>query len=508
MKKYILSIVLPVFLIGNIALGSGMKPGSGEKIRKPAVAGKFYPADPLSLEKTVRFYLEDAAAPAGEKPIAIISPHAGYIYSGQISADAFNQAKGHDYRLIVLLGVNHTTQGFAGVSIYSGGGYETPLGTAYIDEEAARELAAASKDFTYFGPVHKKEHSIEVQLPFVQKIFPDAKILPAIIGVPDPDLCARFGKALARVIKNRQALIVASSDLSHYPSYEDAVRVDKKTLGLITKMDIGTLPGLLDKQLKRAKNLSTCACGLAPVLAAMTAAKELGANCGKIISYANSGDVSVGNRDRVVGYGAVAFYAECKESGQKDKSPVSIEGVIGRSHKIALLSFARNTLRQFMETRTTPLARGFDPVLENKQGAFVTLKKNGKLRGCIGHMAEDMPLCQVVGTMALQAAFNDRRFSPVTAAELTGIEIEISVLTPFKKIAGPGEIRVGRDGVVIEKNGRSAVFLPQVAPEQGWNRDQMLEHLCVKAGLSANSWKKGAEFHTFQAEVFSESEFK
>jgi AmmeMemoRadiSam system protein A len=161
---------------------------------------------------------------------------------------------------------------------------------------------------------------------------------------------------------------------------------------------------------------------------------------------------------------------------------------------------------RYLTTETTPLARGFDPALQLDQGAFVTLKKKGDLRGCIGHMAEDMPLCQVVGFCALQSAFNDRRFSPVELSELRDIDIEISVLTPYRRVGGYDAIRIGRDGVLMEKSGRSAVFLPSVAVEQGWNREEMLSHLSAKAGLSSDAWKKDAVFYTFQAVAFSESE--
>jgi AmmeMemoRadiSam system protein A len=142
------------------------------------------------------------------------------------------------------------------------------------------------------------------------------------------------------------------------------------------------------------------------------------------------------------------------------------------------------------------------------QGAFVTLKQHGKLRGCIGHMAEDRPLCHTVGRMALQAAFNDHRFSPLKASELEEIEIEISVLTPLHPVDGPTHIVVGQDGVMIRKSNRSAVFLPQVALEQGWNREELLTRLCQKAGLPDHAWHEGATFYTFQAQVFNESSFK
>jgi AmmeMemoRadiSam system protein A len=159
-------------------------------------------------------------------------------------------------------------------------------------------------------------------------------------------------------------------------------------------------------------------------------------------------------------------------------------------------------------TDTVPLARGFNSTLQQPRGAFVTLKKKGELRGCIGRMIGDEPLVKIVGVMAIQAAFNDRRFNQLTADELSDIEIEISVLTPMKKVSRVGDIVVGRDGVLINKDGYSAVFLPQVATEQKWNREEMLDNLCLKAGLTAGCWKEKTQFSTFQAVVFSESQFK
>lgn len=509
MKKSVFYLIVIAIMAQGIGFCSGFHPD----VREPAVSGRFYPGDASKLSKALDYYLKDAVKPSGERPLAIVSPHAGYIYSAQIAADAFNQAAGHQYDVVVLLGTNHTDPGFSGVSVYPEGGYRTPLGVAKIDKDTANQLIAADKAFTFKKSVHLREHSIEVQVPFVQTLFPDAEIVPAIVGTSDLELCSRFGKALATVLKGRRALIVASSDLSHYPDYEDAVTVDRKVLNAMTTLDPKTVHSVIQKQEKTyIRNLSTCACGEAPVLAAMAAAKALGANCGRIVSYANSGDASVGDRSRVVGYGAISFVTGslCDDQKSGKKSAAAPEsGHLTHEHKKALLSFARKTIRQFLATETTPLARGFDPVLENKQGAFVTLKKHGRLRGCIGHMAEDLPLCRTVGAMALQAAFNDRRFPPLEPKELSEVELEISVLTPFRRVNSVEDILVGRDGVVLRKDARSAVFLPQVAPEQGWDRAEMLTHLSRKAGLSPDDWKSDdAQFSTFQAVVFSEAEFK
>jgi hypothetical protein len=507
--KTLISVLLMSFLCDMHASVSHADSKNKAKVRKPSVAGQFYPSDPEKLAKAIDGYLGEAVRPSEDRPIAIVSPHAGYIFSGQIAADAYKQASKHDYDLVVILGVNHTTAEFQDVSIYPGSGFETPLGVAVVDEELAETLVAADKRFTFDESVHTREHSIEVQLPFIQRIFPEAKILPVIVATSDPILCAKFGEALAKAIEGRKALIVASSDLSHFPEYADAERVDRRTLEAMSTLDTAVLRSATSEQMSEGvANLGTCACGESPVIAAMAAARKLGATGARIISYANSGDTSVGDRTRVVGYGAVAFVVG-KDSDNLSAFPMpkTTGGVtLTENEKTALLSFARKTIQRYLATETTPLARGFDPALEHDKGAFVTLRKNGDLRGCIGHMAQDMPLCQVVGYCALQAAFNDQRFSPVEPGELGDIEIEISVLTPYQRVDGYDDIQIGRDGVLMEKNGRSAVFLPSVAVEQGWNREETLSHLSAKAGLPPDAWKKDATFYTFRAIAFRESE--
>ena len=478
-------------------------------VREPAVAGRFYSNDPAKLKNAVDAFLEEAKTPSGNAPVAIVSPHAGYIYSGQICADAFKEAAGHEYDLVVVLGTNHTEAGFTGVSIYPEGGYETPMGIVSIDEAVAKKLTEMDNDFTYNPAVHVREHSVEIQLPFIQRLFPNVKIVTAVVG--STTAAEKLGWALAGLLKaeKRHPLIVASTDLSHYPSYADAVDVDSKTVEAIASMNPDTFKAVVDRQMKRKiSNLSTCACGEAPVIAAMIAARRLGANCGRVVRYANSGNALIGTRSRVVGYAAIAFTKAEDCSIEKPVESSSNTNGLNDDHKKTLLAFARKTIRRYFSSETTPLPLGFDKPLNNLQGAFVTLKKEGQLRGCIGHMAENTPLCQVVGAMALQAAFNDRRFKPLKPIELNHIEIEISVLTPSKEVKDYNEIVVGRDGVILKKDYHSAVYLPQVATEQGWNRSEMLDNLSQKAGLPKDAWKSDATFYTFQAVVFSESEMK
>ncbi len=485
---------------------------SDAEIRPPAVAGQFYPSDPKKLKLAIQAFMKDAVRTAVGRPIAIVVPHAGYIYSGQISADAYRQVAGNEYDLVVILGTNHTTENFNRVSIFSKGAYRTPLGDMPVDEGAARALLAQDKDCTTDIEAQVREHSVEVQVPFVQVLFPSAKILPVVIGQPDLTMCTHFGQELGKILKGRKALIVASSDLSHFPVYKDALTTDRETLRSLVKLDpkdfVSKTQALLSSGIK---NLVTCACGEAPILAAMAAAKELGATHGVVVSYANTGDTSLGDLSRVVGYGAAVLAAGKEAPDTKALEPAaaaSANDPLQAADRRTLLFTAREALRRFLTTETVPLVRNVSPRLQSPQGTFVTLKKHGELRGCIGHIPPDFPLARAVGAMAIQAAFNDTRFQQLAQNELQDVEIEISVLTPMKPIAKAEDIVVGRDGVVIFKSGKSAVFLPQVAVEQKWGRAEMLSNLCLKAGLAPDSWKQGTQFFVFQAIVFDESQFK
>ena len=506
-------VVLSLFLAGACQAGKG-----GDDVRPPAFAGKFYPESATVLKEAVEKFLVDALPARAGEPLAIVVPHAGYIYSGQIRADGYNQVRKGDYETVVILGTNHTSPGLRKVALYPGAGFRTPLGTAAVDTKTVEALVAASRDCTPDAAPHSREHSVEVQVPFIQLLFPKAKIVPAVVGEADGALYARFGAALAHLLKGRRALVVASSDLSHYPSAADARLVDLKTLALIPSLDPAAFAAATGIQAgRRIPNLSTCACGAAPIMAAMAAARAMGATAGRVVSYANSGDLPMGERDRVVGYGAVVLGSYPEPAGVSSVAPPPAASAadpaggqaLSEKDKKALLALARETIARFLTVQTVPLVRGFSPAAMAERGVFVTLRKKGELRGCIGRMTPDRPLALLVGAMALRAAFDDPRFGPVSLPEVAGLEIEISVLTPMQAVPGPDAIVVGRDGVLLTVGERSAVFLPQVAPEQGWNRNEMLDHLSRKAGLPASAWRgAGASFQTFQALVFSEAEIK
>lgn len=497
---------MPFSLLSLGLAVSGPAGKGGGEVRPPVVAGKFYPESVAVLRSAIDKLMRNAAPAQAQRPIAIVVPHAGYIYSGQICADGYNQVRSGAYEVIVIFGTNHTAPDLRKIALYPGAAFQTPLGLVPVDARSVASLVAASPDCKADKAPHLREHSIEVQIPFIQTLFPRASIVPAIVGQADVGLYKRFGAVLAQVLKGKRTLVVASSDLSHYPSAADAERVDRKTLAAVASLDPEVLQETIRVEMsRRIRGLDTCACGEAPIMAAMTAAKAFGATGGTVVSYAHSGDVAIGDRERVVGYGAVVFTAGPEKTAAAPESPASDE-TLSPDDKKALLAHARETILSALTTRTTPLSRGFSPAAMAPRGVFVTLKKRGNLRGCIGRMTPDRPLAALVSAMAIQAAFEDPRFSPVTLKELPDLEIEISVLTPMQPVSGPEAIVVGRDGVWLQKGDRSAVFLPQVAPEQGWGRDQMLEHLAMKAGLPAGAWREGARLSTFQALVFGEAD--
>ena len=506
----ILQFGIPIVALSLGVATTGMAGRDGGEVRPPAVAGQFYPESAGTLKLTIEKFMEDALPPQAKKPLAIVVPHAGYIYSGQICADGWNQVCGGSYDVVIIFGTNHTAPGLRKIALYPGVGFRTPLGTAAVDGDLVSAILAASPDCIADKGPHVREHSIEVQIPFVQILFPQARIVAAVAGEADPVLFNRFGAALASVLKGRRALIVASSDLSHYPSAADAEIADMNTLEAVTTLDPAALHATVRAQMaRRIRNLDTCACGEAPIMAAMAAAKAMGATRGQIVSYAHSGNLPIGDRERVVGYGAVVLAADPKKGpvAARPAAATAADGTIGPADRKYLLRLARETISRYLTIKMVPLPRLSSPILREPRGVFVTLKKRGNLRGCIGRMVPDRPLAELVGAMALQSAFEDPRFGPVTSRELADLEVEISVLTPMKQVSGPNDIVIGRDGVLLQQKGRSAVFLPQVAPEQGWGRDEMLDNLSQKAGLPAKAWREpGACFLTFQAIVFSEGE--
>ena len=462
-------------------------------IRRPAVAGQFYPGAPDELREMVDGYLAQAAK-SGPDPAALVSPHAGYVFSGHVAAQAFKQAEGVDYDAIVVLGTNHTDPGARGSSIWPEGAFATPLGDVPVDSELAQALMAADDRITFQRSAHMMEHSIEVQLPFLQRVQPGKKFVPIIVAEPTLTNCESLANALASTLKDKKALVVASSDLSHYPRYNDAVRADRATLAAVASLDPMALQATLEDYMdKHIADLHTCMCGEGPVMATMLYARQIGAEQVDILKYANSGDVEYGDKHRVVGYGAVRF--------AKGHAPM-----LSAQDRQALLHLARQTLNEYLGNGKMPEWKTDSPALLQPHATFVTLRvrETGELRGCRGEVIARQPLVESVMNMAIASATDDPRFPPVTISEVPELHVEISALTPMKPIT-PEEVVVGKHGLMIVKGHNSGLLLPQVPTEQGWNREEYLRGLCHKAWLPPNAWKdKDTQLYSFEAEVWGE----
>lgn len=455
-----------------------------DEIRAPAVSGAFYPDSKDELTKTVDDFLAQAKPVKIEgKPLAIIVPHAGYIYSGHVAAEAFQQLKGRKIETFVVVGPSHH-YGFDAISVYPGGAYKTPLGLIRINEKLAADITNMDKMIGYYPRAHAPEHAIEVELPFIQRIAPEAKIVPIIVVGQSSKSVPVLIDVFTSIMHREDAILVMSVDLSHFHTYDKAVKLDKSGLASVEQLDAADFA-------RKSNTGRTEWDNPAGIIALLVAANRMGAEA-KLLKYANSGDVT-GDKSRVVGYGAVII-----------TQPIAEKVNLNKSSRGELLRMARSSIEKYLESRKYPTIKSPNKELLKKCGAFVTLNKDGNLRGCIGYTQAVMPLCETVSKAAISAATHDTRFNPVSAEELKEIKISISVLSPLKRIKDNKEIKVGTHGLVIRKQGRSGLLLPQVATEEGWDRLTFLQHTCLKAGLPTDAWREGADILVFTADVFGE----
>ncbi|MFH1761589.1 MAG: AmmeMemoRadiSam system protein B, partial [bacterium] len=430
--------------------------GFAQKIRPPSAAGTFYPGSPDELRSMINIMLEKAPdTPLDGKLVAVIAPHAGYIYSGQVAANTYKLLKNKKFDIVCVVAPSHR-DAFRGVSVYPGDGYQTPLGVLEIDKKLAKKLTDISPITNFSQQGHQAEHSLEVQLPFLQVLLGNFKLLPLVMGDQNYNTVTNLGKALADVLKNENALIVASSDLSHYHTYDDAVKLGKKLLNAVKLYDYLLL----------SRHLATgeCeACGGGPIISVMIAAQNLGANKARIISYGNSGDVT-NDKSAVVGYMSSALV----------KSGDSSENLNAEDRK-KLVEIAKTSVFNAVKGIKIPDFKVSSESLKQQCGAFVTLNKNGELRGCIGYIIAEKPLYQTVEEVAVSASLRDPRFPPVSEKELNDLSFEVSVLTPFRLITDINEIEVGKHGLFVIKGTNQGVLLPQVASQYHWDKNTFLE---------------------------------
>lgn len=474
MKSNFLRLItfLIIILLPNISCSNQ------KNIQDPVVAGQFYPGGASSLKMMVEGMIAQAPQKTLDGHIlGLIAPHAGYQYSGKIAATAFKQLEGKKYSRVVVVAPSHHVP-IDGAALSTKDVYRTPIGDIPIDKDSVQKLLKNSSWAKDDQRAYEKEHSLEVELPFLQTVLKNFKLVPLVIGTFDKNVLNSIAEDLNKTFQSDDTLFIASSDLSHFQPYDEAVKRDKKTISLICDKPDEEYYNAVTKE-------DAQLCGAAPVYIMKELAKKRGATL-KLLEYANSGDTA-GNKSRVVGYAAIA---------------VVMPNPFGDKQKQELLKLARTTVEAYVKgAKLPPLPP--DPVLKKDGAAFVTLKKHGILRGCIGQIIAQGPLNKTVQEMAIAAAANDPRFPPVKSDELKDITVEISVLTAPEDLPDPLSVRVGTDGLIIEKGFARGVLLPQVPTEQGWNKEQYLEGICQKAGLSKDAWKD-AKLRRFQAIVFGE----
>ena len=455
-------------------------------IRQPAVAGTFYPAEPDVLERQLATFMSEAAneAPTAALPKAIIGPHAGYVYSGGVAARAYARlaaARGKIQR-VVLIGPSHHLA-FRGLAVDSSEAWMTPSGMVPLDREAIARMHALPM-VGELDAAHQREHALEVHVPFLQHVLGDFRLVPIVTGDAPAEAVAAVFDALWG---GSETLFVVSTDLSHYLDYAACQRIDQTTADAIERLD----PDVLTP---------THACGAVATRGLLHAARARGMTIERL-DLRNSGDTA-GPRDRVVGYGAWALY---------ENAPPDAERTAVEAQASTLIELVRSSILFGLDTGGAPAVRldgTVPPLLAGHGAAFITLRRRGALRGCIGSPVAMRPLIVDVVQHAFNAAFNDWRFPRLGWLELPDLSLSVSVLTPPMAMTFDGEadllaqLRPGVDGLIIADQGRRSLFLPSVWEEIP-ERRQFLTTLKLKAGLPLEHSSP-----TFRAQRFRSIEVK
>ena len=478
----VISIVLAILLMMNSCNGQTREP----VVRPATQANRFYEGNAQRLSQEVDSFLTLHQGRSGSQQVAaLIVPHAGYYYSGNVAASGYMTLDPKkQYKRIFLLGPSHH-EWLDGASVNTEADYyATPLGNVRVDRETAEKLTMADSVFFYRPEAHDREHCLEVQLPFLQRRLGDVPpIVPIIISTNDFQKLKRMADALKPYFTDENLFII-SSDFSHYPTYEDACEVDARTGKAIESGSVERFIETIEANARSGKlNLATSACGEFAIITLMLMLDRQYEV--KHLMYQNSGDIGDTDHSRVVGYHSFAILR-----GEEKTFSLSDD------EKRMLKTIAYESIKERLKVKDIP------STLHQKCGAFVSLHKHGRLRGCIGHFGEDTPLYEIVAEMARAAAFEDPRFTPVSREELDDIDIEISVLTPMRRIQSLDEFELHRHGIYIRKGYRSGTFLPQVADEVNWTKEEFVGHCSQdKAGLGWDGWKD-AELYVYEAIVF------
>lgn len=494
-------VIFFLFLTGDFMFGQDAPSEKEISYRPPTVAGSFYPANPDSLRKEIETYLDlksPTLIPTENKILGIIAPHAGYVYSGFVAGKVYRELKGRNIKTAIIISPSHH-QYFPYSSIFSGDAYVTPLGSAIVDKELALNLSKQNNYVRLSLDGHNwrkgmPEHSLEVQIPFLQFIFPEIKIVPIVMGSQDPIVIHSLTVAIYRTLieTNRlnDVILVASSDLSHYHSYKVAYEIDANFIASFEKFDYFKLiASLSGREIE--------ACGLGPITVVMQVSEALGANKPVNILYATSGDSPFVTpmKDRVVGYFAGALIED------SDFKP-SYLPEFNDEQKQKLLDFVANVVDSTTSGKKFEIPDEYKNTASFQQyyTAFVTIEKNGELRACMGHLFPTKPFIYELQEVAKTSATSDWRFGPIRKEEFPYLRFEITVLSRFKKVFSFNEIQIGKHGLYLRYRNHSGLLLPQVASERNWDVTTFLQNLCLKAGVAKTTFlDPEAEIYSFEA---------
>ncbi len=490
------------YIVWILCLGFYFMNCSDAQVREPAVAGMFYPASSEKLKKDIVYYLSlEPAREIKQKPFGIIAPHAGYVYSGPVAGVVYNSIRNFKYDGVIILSPSHL-ESFNFASVYSGDFYKTPLGKLAIDKKLAKKCCTNDKLVKFSTKGHKSqnfsrgEHAIEVHLPFIQEIYGQIPIVPIIIGTMNYNVLNSLGKKLGEIAGEHNVLVIASSDLSHFHDYQDCMEIDNRLIRCLEKnQPMEYYKGIVSNKFE--------ACGSGPITALLIAGKQQGVNSVQVLKYANSGDVQGGDKSRVVGYVSAVLFNDTNKK-------ILGDNMIEKSDELNIeemkffLKLAEGTVKMAVTGEIMGEPENIPKIGQEKRGAFVTLTKNGNLRGCIGYILPVKSLYETIIDVGTSATLRDPRFPAVTEKELKNIDVEVSVLTVPEKINDPMIIEVGKHGIIMKRGFHQGLLLPQVATEYNWDRETFLEHTCMKAGLPRNAWKDSStEISIFSAQVFN-----
>jgi AmmeMemoRadiSam system protein B/AmmeMemoRadiSam system protein A len=493
-------------------------------VRPAACAGTWYPGDPVVLSRMIDALLAAVPRSASRHPVrAIVVPHAGLRYSGPTAAAAYREIDAGAFDRAVVLAPSHRTP-LRGAAVDPSRAYDTPLGPITLDDAAVQQLVA-SPPFQFSRDAFALEHAIEMQLPFLRTLLPDALLVPVLVG----ELRGGADELAATLepLLDRRTLLVVSSDFTHYgdafgyrPFTDDVPRrlaaLDRRAIDAVIAGSGQALRQMLDET-------EATICGRNP-LQVLLALPRSGWSA-ELMHYTTSGELT-GDWEHCVSYASLVFrqrssprlddVASARTPETAAEQPAAGTGVgagfgLSAADRATLLHLARRTLRDLQAAAADP-----DAVLQEAAvpdhlcepaGVFVSLhtKRSGRLRGCIGWVVPREPLARAVVLNTLGAAQRDPRFDPVQSTEADTLEIEISVLGPMRDVGDVEEIEIGRHGLMVTAGDQHAVLLPQVPTHFGWDRIAFLENVCRKADLPADAWQQGARLQSFEADVFSET---